>query len=287
MNSPNGTALATRQEVGSEMEQLDRSAAVMHPAASPALSFVANADAWWRIAKAVSQSGMTKERKPEAILAIMLKGQEIGVPPMAALAGIHFFDGKLSIGASTMLAVAIQKCGVSVEYVETTPDRVHLRFQRAGWKPVDSVWTKEDTARAGLGGKDNHKKYPEDMMVARATARGIRRVAPDLFAATYATEEVGSFAPVASVSSVDQDLDALNRELGLVEEVAVEEEGAVDALIRLATERAEQIPPTVAERIQQAIQARDHERIRAAIEWLEANTEAPVEIDHLPDSARI
>ena len=290
-SASNGTAVAVRGEVSASIEGVDRSHAVGLPggAASSAMAFVANADAWWRIAKAIAASGMVKERKPEAILAKMLMGQEIGVPPMAAVHGIHHFDGKLSVGASTMLAVAIQKCGIAVEYVETSAEKAHLRFRREGWSPVDSVWTAEDTKRAGLGGKDNHRKYPEDMNVARATARGIRRIAPDLFAAVYATEEIGPVQGATVVSSMDQDVDALSRELGLIESEPAEEPGGhVEELIRIATERADQIPEATANRIRDAIESNEPDRIDAALQWLQENTEEPEPtVDELPGSGRL
>lgn len=74
-----------------------------------------------------------------------------------------------------------------------------------------------------------------------------------------------------------------------VEEPPVEapQEDPADTLKRMAAERADQIPPRAVESIGKALDAGDPGMIQAMIDWIEQKTEAPVEIDHLPDSARI
>ena len=198
----NGTAVAVRTE-----GQVPTLPAVN----DPDLGFIRTLDERWRLAKALASSGMIPQRNPEGALAVMLKAHELGIPAMQGFATIHFFSGKLTLSADLMVALAIQRCGVTMQVVEMTPERCELRFTRKGWEPVPSEYTMEDAKRAGLTGKDNWKGHPKAMLAARAKAQGVRLIAPDAFAGTYATEEFdhdgrGSEQPEA-LSSVD-DLNA-------------------------------------------------------------------------------
>jgi hypothetical protein len=56
-----------------------------------------------------------------------------------------------------------------------------------------SSFTIEEAKTAGLTGKDNWKKYPSDMLFARAISRGAKRFAPGIFggAPVYTPDELG------------------------------------------------------------------------------------------------
>lgn len=154
-----------------------------------ARAFMEELEPRWRLCKALASSGMIPQRTPEAALAVMLKGFELGVPPMQAFGSIHYFDGKLTIEASLMDAVAVQRLGVRKEILEWTDQVCRIRFSRPDREPVESEFTIEEAKTAGLLRKDNWKKYPKDMLAARAKARGLRMIAPDLFSGMLAQEE--------------------------------------------------------------------------------------------------
>ena len=150
-------------------------------------------DEYWRMAKALSSSGVISQRKPEAALAIILKGHELGIGPMQAFQCIHHFDGKLCIEANLMEAIAIRRYDVTVGIVEWTDKVAKFKFCRPGWEPQTVDFTIEEAKTAGLLGKSNWSKYPKDMLAARCKARGLRLVAPDVFAGSYTRDEVGGF----------------------------------------------------------------------------------------------
>jgi hypothetical protein len=56
-----------------------------------------------------------------------------------------------------------------------------------------SSFTIQEAQEAGLLGKDNWKKYPSDMLFARAISRGAKRFAPGIFGGTavYTADEMG------------------------------------------------------------------------------------------------
>lgn len=174
-------------------------------AVQTAVGFVQLLDEHWRLAKMLVSSGMLPKSvsKPEAAMAILLKAYELQIPAMYAFANLHYFDGRLVESAALMVGMAAERCGVTYEVVEWTDERCELLFSRSGWsKPLPSVFTMEDAKRAQLAGKDNWKKYPKAMLLARTQAQGVRAIAPDRFGGMYSAEEVRDFGatPLSSGS---------------------------------------------------------------------------------------
>lgn len=129
--------------------------------------------------------------KPEAVLAAMLTGHELGIPPMQSLAKIHVIDGRPAMAAELMRAL-ILRAGHDIWVEESTPTRCTVVGRRAG-SPRESkvTWTMDDAKRAGLDGRQNWRKYPGDMLLARATAKLARSVFADVIAGvSYSIEEL-------------------------------------------------------------------------------------------------
>lgn len=166
--------------------------AEVHQSDNPTVGFVGAIEQYWRLANMLVASGMIPIKKPEAAMAIMLKAHELGIPAMHAFANLHFFDGKLVESAALMVGMAADRCGVTYEVEHWDETRCKLLFRRPGWsQALPSEFTTEDARRAGLLTKDNWKKYPKAMLLARAQSQGVRAIAPDRFAGAYAAEEIG------------------------------------------------------------------------------------------------
>lgn len=179
-----GEALVVAQEEFDEPRGV-----ALAPYQDPVAPFIESLDARWRVAKMIAGSGMVKDSRPEAVLSKMLAGYELGVPPMMSVRSIHFFDGQLVFSSSLMRALA-QRHGVGFEVVVWDETECSLEVTRPG-RPVFKVsFTMEEAKTAGLLHKDNWKKYPKDMLFARASARGCRAVAPDIFMGVYIDDEV-------------------------------------------------------------------------------------------------
>jgi hypothetical protein len=176
------------------------------PTNGTALGFVAHLDGHWRLANMLVRSGMLPKalNRPEAAMAVLLKAHELNLPAMYAFANLHFFDGRLVESAALMVGMAAERCGVTYEVVEWTDERCELLFRRPGWeKPLPSVFTIEDAKRAGLTGKDNWRKYPKSMLLARAQAQGVRAIAPDRFGGMHSSEEVRDMPPASASHAAD------------------------------------------------------------------------------------
>ena len=83
-------------------------------------------------------------------------------------------------------------------------DRVTVRcIYQGGTELGDATrYSMADAKEAGLDQKNNWKKNREDMLVARATTRAIRRFAPDVLLGMLSSDEVDE--PVADVVQLAQ-----------------------------------------------------------------------------------
>lgn len=140
--------------------------------------------------------------KPAEATAAILAGAELGLNPLASLRAFDNIQGTAAPKAITLRAVA-QSRGHKVDIVEESPVKVVARYRRVDetdWKYVE--WTIEQARDLGLTSKDNWKKQPKAMLVARATSEASRRAASDaLLGIPYSAEELADEAgPTTKVS---------------------------------------------------------------------------------------
>lgn len=138
--------------------------------------------------------------KVAEVTAVILAGQELGLPPVAALRSMDVIQGTPALKAHAMRGL-VQSHGHKVQMVESDDRHAVFRGKRAGedeWQTV--TWTIERAVKLGLASKDQWKKQPQTMLEARATGTVCRLIAADvLFAMPYAAEELdGSMAPDGS-----------------------------------------------------------------------------------------
>ena len=129
--------------------------------------------------------------RPEAVVAAILTGREMGIGPMQALRQIHMIDGRPAFAADLMMA-KMRAGGVVVLESEVSAKRAYIKAKRKDTgEEAEVEWTLADAEKAGLLGKKNYKTYPEDMMWARAVGRLARRLGSDLLGGlVYAKEEM-------------------------------------------------------------------------------------------------
>jgi hypothetical protein len=129
--------------------------------------------------------------RPAEATAAILSGLEVGLSPMAALRAFDIIQGTAAPRAITLRAV-VQSRGHQVWVEESTATRAIVKGKRAGSAHVqESVWTIDRARGLGLLGKDNWKKQPGAMLVARATAELCRLIASDaILGLPYTAEEL-------------------------------------------------------------------------------------------------
>lgn len=129
--------------------------------------------------------------KPAAVAACILFGDELGLGPMQSLAKIDVIEGRAAPKAELARAL-VQGAGHEIWFEENTSQRCTIGGKRRGSTREERVtWTMDDAKRAGLDGKQNWRKWPRAMLVARASAELCRNVFPDcLGGITLFAEEV-------------------------------------------------------------------------------------------------
>lgn len=160
------------------------------------LAIAKQAEAAQQLGKTLIASGLLPDsiKKPEAAVAIMLKGAELDIPPMHALSHIVMVKGKPTMSAELMRALA-QRAGHCIRIVESTAERAVVEGIRADDPdhPTRITFDEEDVKRAGLSGQQGHKTYPAAMKLARATSALCRAVFADALAGiSYTPEELGA-----------------------------------------------------------------------------------------------
>lgn len=181
------------------------------------------------MAKKVAPTGLLPSwiKTEGQALAIMAKGAELGVPPMAALAGLHMVEGKVFVSAELMLAVAIGR-GVRAQWLHTDGSRARVRLHRRGFEPFELEWTIQQAKAANLAGKQNWQRYPDAMLRARCLSAALRAFCPDVTAGVYSEDEmedvVGNGAPAAPpVRTLDEVVAAARQEARAREQATASE----------------------------------------------------------------
>jgi hypothetical protein len=136
--------------------------------------------------------------KPEEVTAVILAGNELGLPPMAALKAFDIIQGTPALRAHAMRGLVMSK-GHKVQLVASDDKHCVMRGRRADdedWQEV--TWTMPRAALMGLVGKNEWKKQPQTMLVARATGEICRLIASDvLHAVPYTSEELQDSASIS------------------------------------------------------------------------------------------
>lgn len=131
--------------------------------------------------------------KPGDITAAILAGQELGLQPMATLRSMDIIQGTPALRAHAMRGL-VQSRGHEVKLVESSEVLCVMAGRRKGEDWQEVTWSIERAQKLGLTGKDQWKKQPQAMLIARATGEICRLIASDvLHAMPYASEELDGF----------------------------------------------------------------------------------------------
>jgi hypothetical protein len=141
------------------------------------------------LAKAFAESGMFSDTKSAAQAIVKIQaGQEIGIPPFAAMTGIHIIQGKPTIGAG-LIASRLKGSGkYDYRVVEASEKVCSIDFYQGNTKIGNSTFTIEDAKKALT---KNIDKFPKNMLFARAISNGVKWYCPDIFSGpVYVPEEM-------------------------------------------------------------------------------------------------
>lgn len=137
------------------------------------------------------KSGLFQDIKSAAQAMVkIMAGNELGLPPLASISGIHIIAGKPVIGAG-LIASAVKSSGkYNYRVVENTDKHCSIDFYEGTEKIGNSSFSYEDAKKAGT---KNLEKFPKNMLFARAISNGVKWFCPDVFAGpVYVPEEMES-----------------------------------------------------------------------------------------------
>lgn len=152
-----------------------------------------------RMAMAVAKSGLFGVKTADQALALMLVAQAEGRHPALAARDYDVIQGRPSKKSEAMLRDFLQSGG-TVEWHDLTDTLADATFAHPSGGKVRIAWDMKRASAAGLGGKDMWKKYPRQMLRARAVSEGIRTVCPMATSGMYVPEEVQDFQPEKNIT---------------------------------------------------------------------------------------
>ena len=140
----------------------------------------------FRLGELITQSGLAPNglKTPQAITVVLLKGLEIGMPPMAALECFGVINGKACIYGDGIPALLWAR-GFDIEEVEAAGEgdarKAVCTVTRPNGKKVTRSFSVKQAMDAGLWGKSGPwKQYPDRMLTMRARAFAARDAASDV-----------------------------------------------------------------------------------------------------------
>lgn len=148
---------------------------------------------------AISAYFDAKGDSPQAIAQVatkILAGRELGFGPFAAVQGIHIISGKPAVGANLMASAVKGSGRYDYRVKKMADDEVVIEFfaVAAGKRESlgESSFTLKDAQAAAVTNNPTWKKFPRNMLFARAMSNGVRWYCPDVFSgnAVYVPEEL-------------------------------------------------------------------------------------------------
>lgn len=130
----------------------------------------------------LAKSGYFQDTRQEAQAIVkVMAGAELGLPPFASMTGISIIKGKPVLGANLIATLISQNSRYSYRVTTNTPAAVVIAFYDGSENIGESSFTMDDAKAAGLTNKDNWRKYPRNMLFARAISNGARWYCPAIF----------------------------------------------------------------------------------------------------------
>ena len=146
--------------------------------------------------RVMAATGMFGFKKPDEAFALMLIAQAEGKHPATIAQDYDVIQGRPALKSVAALS-RFQHAGGVVNWIESNNERAIGEFSHKLGGTLRVTWDMERARVAQLAGKDNWKKFPDQMLRARCAAEGVRAVFPACLNGMYVSEEVQDFEPRA------------------------------------------------------------------------------------------
>jgi hypothetical protein len=145
-----------------------------------------------RLAEAIARSNMFGMKTKEQALVLMAISQAEGRHPALAARDYDVIQGRPAKKSEAMLRDFLD-AGGKVQWHSLDDTVADATFSHPAGGTVRISWNMERAAKAGLGGKDNWKKFPRQMLRSRTISEGVRTVYPMATSGLYVPEEAAEF----------------------------------------------------------------------------------------------
>jgi hypothetical protein len=143
----------------------------------------------------LAASGFFTDSRDGAQAAVkVMAGQELGFGPIASMTGIYIVKGRVTLSANLMAAAIKRHPNYTFRVREHTATVCTIDFVEMGEVVGTSTFTMDDAKAAGLAGSETYKKFPKNMLYARALSNGAKWYCPDVFGGgpAYTPDELGA-----------------------------------------------------------------------------------------------
>jgi hypothetical protein len=146
------------------------------------------------LGRAFAASGVYADTRGAAQAVVkILAGREMGFGPNASMTGVNIIRGRVTLNANLMAAAVRRSRRYDYRIRKHTDTICEIEFLLDGQPIGTSPFTMEDARRAGLAHGENWKKYPRNMLFARAMSNGAKWHCPDVFGGpVYLPDELGA-----------------------------------------------------------------------------------------------
>lgn len=146
------------------------------------------------MAEAIAKCGFFGVKTKDQALGLMLVAQAEGRHPATIAQEYDIIQGRPALKSAAALA-RFQHAGGRIEWIRSDATVASARFRHDLGGELVITWDMDRAKVAGLLGKDNWRKFPDQMLRARVVAEGVRAVFPACLNGMYLAEEVQNFDP--------------------------------------------------------------------------------------------
>ena len=143
-----------------------------------------------RLAASIAASGLFGIKTKDQAIALMMIAHAEGRHPALAARDYDIIQGRPSKKAEAMLRDFLEGGG-KVQWHALSDEIADATFSHPAGGTARISWDAARAAKAGLGGKDNWKKFPRQMLRSRTVSEGVRTVWPLATSGMYVPEEAG------------------------------------------------------------------------------------------------
>ncbi len=136
----------------------------------------------WSMLGAIAETSATAMAERQKIAKHLLFCYENELPlSLAVNGGLYTVKNRVEVEGTVIRAQIRKHPDYNYEIRELNDEVCAIAITRDGEKIGEASFTKEDAMAADLWNKDVWQKYPQDMLLNRATSRAYKRFCPDIF----------------------------------------------------------------------------------------------------------